>query len=272
MPPRWRSVLASKAAPRASFLELPPRLAHLAELVPESSALVDVGTDHARLPLALIRAGRIERALAVDRAPGPLLRSRKAIDAAGLGDRIVVRKSDGLGEVQAGEADVACIAGLGGISILDIVRANEPSSLGIETLIVQPNSKEVALRRGLAALGWEVAREDLVLDKDRFFLTAQLRRAIVAPSLDPEDLFIGPKLRTQCTPMLLAWLEVQVAWLTKRCAAAATGASPDPRDRRRTSELRLEVVADAAARCRANLLGQGVSLPAESRSRASLDR
>ena len=39
--------------------ELTPRLRMVAELVPPGSRLADIGTDHAYLPVALLREGRI---------------------------------------------------------------------------------------------------------------------------------------------------------------------------------------------------------------------
>ena len=49
------------------MIELSPRLAAVGRLVPPGLPLVDVGTDHAYLPAALVQMGRIPSAV----APGP---------------------------------------------------------------------------------------------------------------------------------------------------------------------------------------------------------
>ena len=53
------------------LFQLGPRLALCAALVRLGSSLCDVGTDHAYLPIWLLKAGKISRALACDINPGP---------------------------------------------------------------------------------------------------------------------------------------------------------------------------------------------------------
>lgn len=53
-------------------IHLTPRLRALAALVPDGAVLADIGTDHAILPVSLLMAGRIPRAIASDIRSGPL--------------------------------------------------------------------------------------------------------------------------------------------------------------------------------------------------------
>ena len=48
------------------------RLRQLFDLVPRDSVVADVATDHALLPIALVREGKCPRAIASDLRPGPL--------------------------------------------------------------------------------------------------------------------------------------------------------------------------------------------------------
>ena len=97
---------------------LPPRLAAIAELVPVGRALADVGTDHALLPLWLLRRGRIPSAIATDIHKAPLERTRASLgDVSGL--RLIL--CDGLDGVEAGEVATVVIAGLGGDNMADIL-------------------------------------------------------------------------------------------------------------------------------------------------------
>ncbi|MGQ9558791.1 MAG: class I SAM-dependent methyltransferase, partial [Desulfurispora sp.] len=95
-------------------MQLSARLSAIAGLIPAGSVVVDVGTDHARLPVYLVRSGRCPRALATEINRQPWQRARAAVAEAGLSDRIAVRLGDGLAPLRPGEADVAVLAGMGG--------------------------------------------------------------------------------------------------------------------------------------------------------------
>ena len=56
---------------------LGPRLALCASLVRPGAALIDVGTDHAYLPIWLLLGGKVPRALGLDVNPGPLAAARR---------------------------------------------------------------------------------------------------------------------------------------------------------------------------------------------------
>ncbi|MBO5727413.1 MAG: tRNA (adenine(22)-N(1))-methyltransferase TrmK, partial [Oscillospiraceae bacterium] len=57
-------------------LELTPRLLAAAQLVPPGAAVADIGTDHAYLPVWLLKQGRVRYAIAADLRSGPLERAR----------------------------------------------------------------------------------------------------------------------------------------------------------------------------------------------------
>lgn len=60
-------------------MKLTERLEKVAALVPPSTSMADIGTDHGYLPLALLEAGKVERAIACDINEGPLQRARDHI-------------------------------------------------------------------------------------------------------------------------------------------------------------------------------------------------
>ena len=66
-------------------LELSPRLAAIAALVPQGARLADVGTDHAYLPVRLLLDGGIASAVATDVNEGPLQRGRETAERYGVG-------------------------------------------------------------------------------------------------------------------------------------------------------------------------------------------
>ena len=97
--------------------QLDGRLRLTAEMVPAGARVADVGCDHARLPIALVRSGRCSSVIASDLRQGPLLSAQENIARAGLEDKISLRLSYGLDGIAPGEADCVVMAGMGGILI-----------------------------------------------------------------------------------------------------------------------------------------------------------
>ena len=60
-------------------MELKPRLAAVAALVPACHCMADIGTDHAYVPMDLVRKHRVEHAVASDIHKGPLDIARRHI-------------------------------------------------------------------------------------------------------------------------------------------------------------------------------------------------
>lgn len=144
------------------LFQLGPRLALCASLVREGKALCDVGTDHGYLPIWLLKAGRIPRALACDINQGPLDAARRDGAKYEAGDALSFRLSDGLRKVSPEEAEDVVIAGMGGELILRIVGETPWLRDQDKRLILQPMSSVPELRLGLAELGFAVLQEEAV--------------------------------------------------------------------------------------------------------------
>ena len=95
-------------------MKLSKRLSAVAKMVPVNTTLVDVGTDHAYLPVYLCEQGICPHVVASDVAPGPLSSASAHTAQAGLADRIDCRLADGLSAVSIGEMDGAVLCGMGG--------------------------------------------------------------------------------------------------------------------------------------------------------------
>lgn len=139
---------------------LPPRLAAIAALVPSGGGLADVGTDHALLPLWLLRRGVISSAVATDIHEAPLERTRRKL---GNVKGLKLLLCDGLELVNPDEVQTIVIAGLGGENISDIIR-RAPWCREGRTLILQPMSKAELLRSSLVEMGYRIVHEELVED------------------------------------------------------------------------------------------------------------
>ena len=141
-------------------MELSPRLRLLADWVRPGASVADVGTDHAYLPVWLTVHGRVSSAIASDLRQGPRQRAAEHCRLYGA-ETVDCRLAPGLEAVSPEEADTVIIAGMGGENIAAILAAAPWTRDGAHTLLLQPMSRDAALRRFLAENGYTILREAL---------------------------------------------------------------------------------------------------------------
>ncbi|MBR5135399.1 MAG: SAM-dependent methyltransferase, partial [Clostridia bacterium] len=132
------------------------RLLCVASMVREKARLADIGTDHAHLPVYLLQQNRIVRAIAADIGEGPADAARRTVQAAGLQDKVTVRVGDGLSVISPEEVTDIVIAGMGGETIVHILKQAPWLKKGQYRLVLQPMSKTVELRAWLYENGFTI--------------------------------------------------------------------------------------------------------------------
>ena len=145
------------------------RLALCASMVREGTALADIGTDHAYLPVWLAREGKISRAVAADIKLGPLRAAQRNIKKYDVEDRVSARLSNGLETVFPNEADDIVIAGMGGELIASIIDDASWLKDSGKRLILQPMTSPEELRLYLASHGFSVLRETAVAEDGHLY-------------------------------------------------------------------------------------------------------
>ncbi len=150
-------------------MQIGDRLEALANMVPQDARLADIGTDHAYLPVFLLESGGIPNAIAGDIAAGPCMAARTTIAQHGLADKVQVRQGSGLEVLRAGEVDCVTIAGMGGSTMIEILKADMELSKSIPRFILQPMAGAAGLRAWLVQNGWKLVDEDLVDDEPHFY-------------------------------------------------------------------------------------------------------
>ena len=150
---------------------LSPLDARLEAAVPfiRGGVVADVGTDHAYLPISLLRRGLCTFAVATDIHRGPAEIAAAHLATHGIGsDRAAVLLSDGLhGAEQYSPTDI-CVFGMGGEMIARIIdEASWLKADGIR-LILQPMSRMEMLRDYLDKHGF-IIREERMVKTDRIY-------------------------------------------------------------------------------------------------------
>lgn len=197
-----------------------PRLAALGAGVPAGAVAADIGTDHARLPIAWVTSGHCPEAFAVDVAEAPLQRARRNIADAGIAKRVRVVRSDGFDALDPDTLDAATIGGMGGRTIASIIaRGPEPRCGRLSRVAVQPNKHGDLARSALLDRGWRLSTERLVEDRGRIYpvLVFDASTGWEASALSPAQRFVGPLLPAD--PLWPRWFAQQQAWMAPRAAA-----------------------------------------------------
>lgn len=171
-----------------------PRLQSLINTAPRAALTADIGTDHAYVPIELVKSGMADRAVASDIRPGPLASAQKNIAAAGLSDRIETRLGPGVSVLKPGEAECIIIAGMGGELIEEIIK-DGAGIIGGAALLLQPMNSQHTLRKYLAENGFAITGEELAAEGFKIYNIIAARRGEGASFEREIDLHLPPCLR-----------------------------------------------------------------------------
>ena len=146
------------------------RLRKVAGFVPQDAKILDVGSDHAYLPIYLIQQGKISSAIAGEVVEGPYQSAVTNVADNQMSDKISVRLANGLAAFEVeDQIDVIVIAGMGGGLIADILDNGSAKLASVKRLILQPNNREDELRRWLCGHDFQIIKEALVEENGKFY-------------------------------------------------------------------------------------------------------
>ncbi len=178
--------------------KLSQRLKVVADFVPQNSRVADIGSDHAYLPVYLMKQKQIEFGIASEVAKGPLDNAIQEIKAEGLSDRIDTRLADGLLSVQPeDEIDCVTIAGMGGTLIKNILENGKSHLSGKELLILQPNVGEDRLRTWLMNNKYEISDETILREDGHTYEIIVAKRTDKDVQYSQQEIKFGPFLLKQ---------------------------------------------------------------------------
>lgn len=149
--------------------ELDSRLLACASFVRAGAVAADIGSDHAYLPIYLVKHGICPRAVASDINEGPVKRAKINVAVSGLSDKIDLLLADGLDKASALSPDDIIIAGMGGELIRDIIDASEYVRDPRIRLILQPMTMPEVLRAYLAENGFNIIDEKVCTAADKCY-------------------------------------------------------------------------------------------------------
>ena len=173
----------------------------------------DIGSDHAHLLKALLKAGRIERGIAIENKQQPFENSKSTL--AGL--QADVRFVDGLAGLRTGEADSLSCCGMGGESMVRILDAF-PARVA-PVVILQPNRRPELTRQWGLRSGFHLVDEQVAFGHWAYsILRFERADASSDPAYEGVDwdaaLLFGPHMIKRWQPDFVARLREEKRYLT----------------------------------------------------------
>lgn len=176
------------------MIKLSKRLKIIHDMVPKS-VVADIGSDHGKLMIALVQSGIVQKGFAVENKEGPFERLRSNLVRYHVDDKITPLFSDGIKDITR-DVSTIVIAGMGGTSIVKILKNNPEKLVRVQTIIIDAHTAVPLARREICQMGFAIADEQIVKEDDIFYEIIKFVKAEKAIISD-EDLEFGPILRHQ---------------------------------------------------------------------------
>lgn len=197
------------------------RLSAVLELIPAGSILLDIGTDHCKLPAEGLLCGRLAGAYGADLRQGPLDAAAKQLKETGLAGKVPLFLSDGLQQIPSEVLErvtAVSVAGMGGELIAAIMQ-KAPAEPPL--WVLQPMSAIYELTEELAVRGYQTVSAALARDGDKFYRVLAVQKN--GYSGPPE--YFG-QLRGD--PLLGAYLEKEERRIRAALQGLHSARTPDP--------------------------------------------
>ena len=154
-------------------MTLKPRLMAIVEDIRLSNVLgtvYDIGTDHALLPIFLIKGGICKRVVATDISCGPLQKAAKNIRKHGVTEFVSLHKGDGFEAIPKIETgSYVIISGVGGVLLTEILEKGSDKAKMAQVIALQPMNNVPYLRQWLNDEKYRIIYEKLAVEDRRVY-------------------------------------------------------------------------------------------------------
>ena len=189
-------------------MKLSSRLEEIICWVPSCRCVVDVGTDHALVPIALLSRNVVERAIGIDKSPYPLSQAKVNCHNALLTAKLELQCAEGLQSVSLEADDVVIMAGMGGRTMQMVLQQTDWRG----TLVIQPNRDQVDTRIFLHQQGWQCDGESVIVENDQYFWTSRWRyQPSQKSTVSPLQLYFGDQTWLGSRDVFRCWFEREYA-------------------------------------------------------------
>ena len=166
-------------------MNLSNRLEKISNMITEVESVVDVGTDHAYVPIYLVNNNIIKSAIASDINKGPVKKAEDNVSRYNLKSKIECRLGGGLTTIKPYEVEAGIIAGMGGNLIRDIIEERMNVFKSLKYLIVQPVQNPEVLREYIYKSKIEIIDEAVIKEDNKFYEILKIRYSGKDQIIDP---------------------------------------------------------------------------------------
>lgn len=132
-------------------------------------SVADIGCDHGKLSLEILRSGAAKRVIASDISLASLSKARLLAVKHSLESKFRCIISDGFSSYSKDEVQAAVICGMGGELIAEILDNRSDISHSLKRIIMQPMRGEAELRNYLYMHNFRIIAERVVFDAGRYY-------------------------------------------------------------------------------------------------------
>ncbi len=185
-------------------MKINDRLKKIGDLVEANSFCLDVGCDHGLLDIYLVKKRVGIKAIASDIAEGPLKQASNNIKREHLENEIEVKLGDGL-EAYTEQVDTVIISGMGGRSIVGILKDRPDVLKKVKTIIISPNNFQEDVKKFICKKGFYIDNEEFV--KDNRFIYQIIVCKQGHKRYSRKEYFMGPVFLNKRGPLFREYYE-----------------------------------------------------------------
>lgn len=170
------------------MIKLSKRLASIASNIDKEDKVVDIGCDHGYLSIYLKAVNGNKVVIATDINENALNMAKKNINKNSI--LIETRLGNGLDVIKHNEVDTIIISGMGGNTILNILKKNKLKY--IKKIVIQSNTDIPLIRKYINKLGYTIKNEQLIIDKNIYYIIITFTKG--KHKYTKKELYFGPIL------------------------------------------------------------------------------
>ena len=175
------------------MIKLSKRLEAISSLVPINSSIIDIGCDHALLDIYLHQKKISNKIIASDINANALDNAKENIKKYKLDKYIETRLGSGLDPIdKEDKIDTIIISGMGGHTIVGILKNNKKKLENINTIIIQSNTKLEFLRKEVTKLNYQIDDEIILEDNKKIYTIIKFIKG--KKKYTKKELYFGPIL------------------------------------------------------------------------------